>query len=74
MSESEAVHRIRRTVQESGESLRSWAKRWGVSAAHLSDVLNGKRHIGPKLAAACGWRVHRVVSYELSYKQQEVAP
>jgi lambda repressor-like predicted transcriptional regulator len=39
-----------------GASLRSVSKELGVSAAYLSDVLHGRRQIGPKLARALGFR------------------
>lgn len=55
LNEREFMELIR--AQIGSQSLRSYAKRWGVSAAYLSDVLLGKRNPGRKLAAALGYDV-----------------
>jgi lambda repressor-like predicted transcriptional regulator len=52
--------------QQNGESLRTFAKRIGCSAAYLSDVFLGRRSPGKKIAAFLGlelkreWKVERI--------------
>jgi transcriptional regulator with XRE-family HTH domain len=50
---------LRATICES--SLRTVAKKFRVSPSYLSDVMNGKRDIGPKLAKALKLRKVREV-------------
>lgn len=56
---SELRQRIRET------SLRQTAAAIGVSAAYLSDIMNGKRKLGPKVSEALGYerQVVRKVVY-----------
>ena len=55
------MERIRVQVAIEG-SQQAAAKRFGISGAYLSDVLNGRREPGKKLLNALGYR--RVVVYE----------
>ena len=44
-------------------SLREAARAWKMSAAYLSDVLNGKREPGPKILKVMGLEKRVVVRY-----------
>ena len=44
-------------------SLREAARTWKLSAAYLSDVLNGKREPGPKILRVVGLEKRVVVRY-----------
>lgn len=60
---AESVMRdVVRMAVANAPSLRAFARSAGVSAAYVSDVLAGKRGVGPKLAAHFGYRVRKVTS------------
>lgn len=48
--------------EQGGNSLRSLAFKWEVSAAYLSDVLLGKREPGPKILSPLGLKRKRTVT------------
>ncbi len=60
MTKTELLQYIQRLVDEAG-SQKDLAEKLGVSAAYLSDVLQGKREPAGKLLDALG--VERVVTY-----------
>jgi transcriptional regulator with XRE-family HTH domain len=57
--EEEVLELLRRRVHKSA-SLRQAAIQFGVSAQYLSDVLCGRRRLGPTLLKALGYRLDRV--------------
>lgn len=61
MTEHEVMERLRGAVREAG-SLRAFASRHGLTASYIHDVLNGRRAISERIAAALG--VQRVVTVE----------
>lgn len=62
MSELEMREVIRTAVKSIG-SLREAARRWNVSAAHLSDCLNGRRRPGPAVLKHVGYERIVTVDY-----------
>jgi hypothetical protein len=70
MTADEVRSLIRDKVAEAG-SLRAWGAQAGVSAAYLSDVLNGNREPGETVAAALGLR--KVVSRGIEFVPAESA-
>jgi hypothetical protein len=52
-------------TQIEASSLRKTAKRHGISAAYLSDIMNGKRNPGEKILSSLGMRrvVRRTIEY-----------
>ena len=50
-------------VHEDYDGVRSAARAWKVSAAYLSDVLNGKRAPGPKFLRMLGIEKRVIVLY-----------
>lgn len=61
MTKDELIEHLRKLVKEEG-SQRNLAKRLGVSAPFIGDVLLGKREPAPKMLKALGLR--RVVTFE----------
>lgn len=53
MTQAQVIKLIRREIAKTG-SLRAQALAWGVSAAYLSDVVNGKRWPGEKILGHLG--------------------
>lgn len=54
--EGEMIGMLKLAIRDAG-SLRNAAGAFGVSAAYLSDVMNNRRAVGPKLAAGLGYSV-----------------
>ncbi len=61
MTKAELIEHLRQLVEEAG-SQRNLAKRLGVSAPFIGDVLLGKREPAAKMLKALGLR--RVVTFE----------
>jgi transcriptional regulator with XRE-family HTH domain len=61
MTKDELIEHLRKLAKEEG-SQRNLAKRLGVSAPFIGDVLLGKREPAPKMLKALGLR--RVVTFE----------
>lgn len=61
VTKQELIEHLRQLVEEAG-SQRELAKRLGVSAPFIGDVLLGKREPAPKMLKALGLR--RVVTFE----------
>lgn len=53
MTREQVVKIIRQSIEASG-GLREQARRWGVSAAYLSDIMNGRRNPGKKILSHLG--------------------
>lgn len=68
MTEAEALRVLAQQVERIGSQSLA-ARAWGVSQQLLSDVLMGKRHIGPKLGKQLGFRSKRFLIYR--YEQGE---
>lgn len=60
VSEQAVLDRLRSAIQTAG-SQHAWARQHGISAAYVSDVLNGRRELGKKILEAL--RIERVVIY-----------
>jgi hypothetical protein len=70
VEEDELIATIEAAVIREGEKAEV-AHQYGVSAQYLADVLNGRRKIGPKLAAALGYTpatVYLAVNVPLSQR------
>ena len=59
MQEAELLIRLKRDVEELG--VRGLAREAKVSAAYISEVVRGTRHIGAKLAKHYGLRLTRTI-------------
>lgn len=70
MTEAEALRYLAQQVDRIGSQSLA-ARVWGVSQQLLSDVLMGKRHIGPKLAKQFGFTSKRFLIYRY---EQEIRP
>lgn len=55
------------SAQIEASSLRQTAKKHGISAAYLSDIMNGKRNPGQKILCSLG--IQRVVRRTIEYTQ-----
>ena len=51
-----------RTLCRDAGGQAAWSKKAGVSPAYISEVLNGRKPLGPKILAAVGYRA--VTTYE----------
>lgn len=58
MSDDAVRTLMRRDVEQLG-SQRALARKLGLSVAYISDVLRGRRDIGPSLAQHYGYRIER---------------
>ena len=58
MREAEVLRKIERDVAEMG--VRGLAREAGVSAAYVSEVMRGTRHVGAKFAKYYGLRLTRI--------------
>lgn len=57
--------------EKNGGSLRSLARRWGLSAAYLSDVLLKRREVGPTILAHLGLKRTRSVTIAYASRRGE---
>jgi hypothetical protein len=53
MTHKQVLTAIRERIEAAG-SLREQARRWGISAAYLSDVMRGRRYPGKKILVHLG--------------------
>jgi hypothetical protein len=53
MTQQQVIKTIRNCIEATG-SLREQARLWGISAAYLSDVMNGRRYPGKKILSKIG--------------------
>jgi hypothetical protein len=53
MTREQVVKTIRQNIEATG-SLREQARLWGISAAYLSDIMNGRRNPGKKILSKLG--------------------
>ena len=62
--------------QQGAGSIRALARKWGVSAPYLSDVLLGRREIGPKILVPLGLKKTRTVGiiYSFNGKRKKRLP
>jgi hypothetical protein len=54
-NQGEVVRLLKAAVEREGSQL-AYAKHHGVDRAHLNQILNGKKHIGPSFLKALGLR------------------
>lgn len=66
--ETEILAALRRAIEKAG-SLRAYARKIGVSAPYLSDVLRGRRSPGPRLLTPLGFSVHVEVHHSREYSK-----
>jgi hypothetical protein len=52
----EVVQLLRAAVEREGNQV-AYAKRHGIDRAHLNQILNGKKHVGPSFLKALGLRI-----------------
>lgn len=60
LSQDQVRKRLKAACEDAG-SQAEWARRHGMSAAYLHDVINGRRGVGKAILGALGLR--RVVQY-----------
>jgi DNA-binding transcriptional regulator YdaS (Cro superfamily) len=73
MSEDDVIRLIRTRVKAAG-SQRALTREWGISPAHMSDVLSGRRGPGPKILDRLNLRrVVRVDYQPASWRKGERA-
>jgi hypothetical protein len=53
LDEAAVIALLRRAIEEAGTQ-QDWAEQHNVSAQYVSDVLRGRRDVGPAIAAALG--------------------
>jgi hypothetical protein len=68
MTKTQARALLRKACEEAG-SLRAWAREHQLSAAFVSDVLLGRRNVGPAICAALG--LTRIVTTKIAFKKEE---
>ncbi len=61
MTERDVIERLRVAVQEAG-SLRAFASQHGFTASYIHDVLNDRRGVSERIAAAVGVRMVRTTT------------
>ena len=59
LDEAGAETLLRQRIREAGGHPAEWARPHGISSATLSNILSGRRRIGPRIAAALGLRIVR---------------
>lgn len=70
MTTSDVLTKLTRGIDRAG-SLRRHAIALGISAAYLSDVMNGKREPGRKLLTPMGLTKHVTVNRTVTYHRSE---
>jgi len=67
VTRDEVIAVIRKETE--GSSLRQAAKRFGISAAYLSDILRGNREISDRIAAKFGFKREIKVITEVVFRK-----
>lgn len=61
MKQDDVIDRLRAAIAKAG-SQAAFAEMYGLSAAYVNDVINGRREPGPAILEALG--VEKVVTYQ----------
>lgn len=69
MTEAEALRVVAQQVERIGSQALA-ARAWGVSQQLLSKVLQGERHIGPKLSKQFGLKSKRFMIYRYEHTER----
>jgi len=68
MTEDQTRRLLREECQSAG-SMRAWARKYNLSPAYVSDVLSGRRDIGPSICEALG--LEKVTHYRVRFYKRK---